>query len=52
MPHTKAMRHANKGLTLLETHLQNKNTANIGYDQQQRILYMATFNAKSVVLIV
>lgn len=31
------MRHTNKGVTLLETHLQKKNTVNIGYDQQQRI---------------
>jgi len=35
--------------TLLETYQQNKNTADIGYDQQQRILYVPTFNAKQVV---
>ena len=43
------MRRTNKGVTLLETHLQKKNTANIGYGQQQRILYLPTFNAKTVV---
>ena len=35
--------------TLLETHQQKKNTADIGYDQQKRILYVPTFNGKSVV---
>jgi hypothetical protein len=35
--------------TLLETHEQKKNTADIGYDQQKRILYVPTFNAKTVV---
>lgn len=35
--------------TLLETHQQKKNTADIGYDQQNRILYVPTFNAKTVV---
>jgi len=34
--------------TLLETHEQKKNTADIGYDQQQHILYVPTFNAKRV----
>jgi len=35
--------------TLLETHQQKKNTADLGYDQQKRILYVPTFNAKTVV---
>lgn len=35
--------------TLLESHQQKKNTADIGYDQQKRILYVPTFNGKSVV---
>ena len=35
--------------TLLETHLQKKNTADIGYDQQKKIMYVPTFNRKSVV---
>ena len=35
--------------TLLETHQQKKNTADIGYDQQKRIVYVPTFNAKTVV---
>lgn len=35
--------------TLLETQQQKKNTADIGYDQQKRILYVPTFNAKNVV---
>jgi len=35
--------------TLLETHPQKKNTADIGYDQQKRIVYVPTFNGKSVV---
>lgn len=34
--------------TLLETHEQKKNTADIGYDPQKRILYVPTFNAKTV----
>lgn len=34
--------------TLLETHAQKKNTADIGYDAQKRILYVPTFNAKTV----
>jgi hypothetical protein len=34
--------------TLLETQ-QKKNTADIGYDSQKRILYVPTFNAKTVV---
>ena len=33
--------------TLLETQ-QKKNTADIGYDQQKRILYVPTFNAKTI----
>src|SRR5687767_7461488 len=35
--------------TLLETHQQKKNTADIGYDQQNRIVYVPTFNARTVV---
>ena len=35
--------------TLLETHPQKKNTADIGYDQQKRIVYVPTFNGRSVV---
>ena len=35
--------------TLLETHQQKKNTADIGYDAQKRIVYVPTFNAKTVV---
>ena len=34
--------------TLLESHQQKKNTADIGYDQQKRILYVPTFNGKTV----
>jgi hypothetical protein len=35
--------------TLLETHAQKKNTADIGFDQEKRILYVPTFNGKTVV---
>jgi hypothetical protein len=35
--------------TLLETYQQKKNTADIGYDPQKRIIYVPTFNAKTVV---
>ena len=35
--------------TLLETHEQKKNTADIGYDPEKRIVYVPTFNAKTVV---
>ena len=35
--------------TLLETHPQKKNTADIGYDPEKRIIYVPTFNSKSVV---
>ena len=35
--------------TLLETHQQKKNTADIGYDAGKRIIYVPTFNAKTVV---
>jgi hypothetical protein len=35
--------------TLLETHQQRKNTADLGYDQQKKIVYVPTFNAKTVV---
>jgi len=35
--------------TLLDTHLEKKNTADIGYDSAKRIVYVPTFNAKTVV---
>lgn len=35
--------------TLLDTHLEKKNTADIGYDPQKKIIYVPTFNAKTVV---
>ena len=35
--------------TLLETHQQKKNTADLGYDAAKKILYVPTFNAKTVV---
>ena len=35
--------------TLLDTHLEKKNTADIGYDPAKKILYVPTFNAKTVV---
>lgn len=35
--------------TLLETHQQKKNTADIGYDPEKKIVYVPTFNAKTVV---
>ncbi|MEO6454981.1 MAG: ATP-binding protein [Ginsengibacter sp.] len=35
--------------TLLDTHLEKKNTADIGYDITRRIVYVPTFNAKTVV---
>ena len=42
--------HANGHIeTLLETHPQKKNTADIGFDQQKRIVYVPTFNGRSVV---
>lgn len=34
---------------LLDTHLDKKNTADIGYDPAKRILYVPTFNGKTVV---
>jgi hypothetical protein len=34
--------------TLLDTHLEKKNTADIGYDASRRIVYVPTFNAKTV----
>jgi hypothetical protein len=34
--------------TLLDTHEQKKNTADIGYDASKRIVYVPTFNAKRV----
>lgn len=35
--------------TLLETHAQKINTADIGYDAEERIVYVPTFNGKTVV---
>jgi hypothetical protein len=35
--------------TLLDTHLEKKNTADIGYDPVKKIVYVPTFNAKTVV---
>jgi hypothetical protein len=35
--------------TLLDTHLEKKNSADIGYDSKKRIVYVPTFNAKTVV---
>ena len=35
--------------TLLDTHLDKKNTADIGYDSEKKIVYVPTFNAKTVV---
>lgn len=34
--------------TLLDTSAEKKNTADIGYDAKERILYVPTFNAKTV----
>lgn len=34
--------------TLLETHQQKKNTADIGYDPVKKIVYVPTFNGKTV----
>jgi sugar lactone lactonase YvrE len=34
--------------TLLETHQQKKNTADVGYDMKNKILYVPTFNGKTV----
>jgi len=34
--------------TLLETHQQKKNTADIGYNPKGRILYVPTFNGKTI----
>lgn len=34
--------------TLLETHQQKKNTADIGYDPARKIIYVPTFNGKTV----
>ncbi len=42
--------HANGRVeTLLETHLQKRNTADLGYNPQQGIMYVPTFNSKTVV---
>lgn len=35
--------------TLLDTHLEKKNTADIGYDPAKKIVYVPTFNGKQVV---
>lgn len=35
--------------TLLDTHLEKVNTADIGYDAAKRILYVPTFNAKKII---
>jgi sugar lactone lactonase YvrE len=35
--------------TLLDTHLDKKNTADIAYDPVKKIIYVPTFNAKTVV---
>jgi sugar lactone lactonase YvrE len=41
--------HANGQVdTLLDTHLEKKNTADIGYDPVKRIVYVPTFNAKTI----
>jgi sugar lactone lactonase YvrE len=37
-----------KVTTLLETHADKKNTADIGYDPKQRIMYVPTFFARTV----
>jgi hypothetical protein len=34
---------------LLDTHLEKKNTADIGYDPVNKIVYVPTFNAKTIV---
>lgn len=34
--------------TLLDTHLEKRNTADIGFDPVKRIIYVPTFNAKTV----
>jgi hypothetical protein len=34
--------------TLLDTHLEKSNTADIGYDPEKKIIYVPTFNAKRV----
>ena len=35
--------------TLLDAHTEKMNTADIGYDQAKRILYVPTFNAKKII---
>jgi hypothetical protein len=35
--------------TLLDTHLEKVNTADIGYDAAKRIVYVPTFNAKKII---
>jgi hypothetical protein len=35
--------------TLLESHAEKMNTADIGFDKAKKILYVPTFNAKKVV---
>ena len=34
--------------TMLDTHVQKKNTADIGYDKEKKIIYVPTFNGKQV----
>ncbi len=34
--------------TILDTHLEKRNTADIGYDPVKKIIYVPTFNAKTV----
>lgn len=36
--------------TLLDSHLEKMNTADIGYDPSKKIVYVPTFNAKKIVL--
>jgi hypothetical protein len=35
--------------TLLDTHLEKKNTADIGFDPKNKVVYVPTFNARKVV---
>ena len=34
--------------TILDTHLKKKNTADIGYDMEKRIVFVPTFFAKTI----
>jgi hypothetical protein len=41
--------HANGQIeTMLDTHVEKRNTADIGYDPVKRIVYVPTFNAKTI----